>query len=971
MMDTLRRLRWWIAAAVLVCIAVISAAIWFGYALPLSRPAVHQARPGERTLGGSAIGARAPLRVCVYNFVPLVTHENGVAAGFFIDLLDNVAQSEGWALEYQFGSFSECMARLADGEVDLLPSMAPTPERETLFDFTADYYFLDWGLIYHRWGSGVESLFDLQGKTIGALKGSVYTAGLRSLLEQFGLQATLVEFDEYTQVMQAIVDGRVDAGICTNVYGLQLETRYAVQRTQIVFAPTKIGFAVAKGKQPEVLAALDRRLQALKASPNSYFYERYNAWLALARRASMPGWARWGAAGLAIGLVVIFMVFMAWRTLQLRAAVNALQASEAKFRQVTEAIREVFWLSSADWRRIDYISPAYEEVWGRSCAELYGQPFAWVDAVVAEDRTAVAAAIPTQIGPGERIEFPLYRIRRPDGTLRWIAARAFGIADRDGTVRRVAGIAEDVTERQLVEQQNRFLASLVAQVTDAVISTDLEWHIISWNAAAERMYGWSAAEVIGRSLLEVTATVCQEPGLTNAAADEIFQKQGYWNGRVMQSRRDGSTFPVSASLTLRRNEAGRADGMVMVNRDIAERLREERSLRESERRLSATLENVQLIAVCMDTGGRVTFANDYLLTLTGWSREEAMGRDWFADFLPPEVGPLVRTVFVSSIGTGAIPTHFENEMVTRSGEHRQVRWNNTVLHDADGAVIGTASIGEDVTERQRAEQIQREYAARLEADVLARTQDLAAANVRLTELDRLKSRFISNVSHELRTPVTNLMLHIHLLEHGKPEKQVQYVRSLKEQVQLLSQLVEDVLNLSRLEMNRDRMIKVLVDLNEVAREVLRSQQSSAETAGLLLLFEPTEPLPVVPAERGQITRAITNLVSNAIKYTQSGQVRVSTLVAEGRVCLAVEDTGMGISAEDLPHLGERFYRGQQSHGSRIPGTGLGLAIVKEILDLHHGELAIDSQPGVGSQFRIWLPVAPDQDGRTEQVQGAQ
>ena len=136
-----------------------------------------------------------------------------------------------------------------------------------------------------------------------------------------------------------------------------------------------------------------------------------------------------------------------------RAAEREIRASEERFRQLAENIPEVFWIVSPDWQKVHYISPAYEKIWGRRCEDLYENPADWMDAVVQEDRQALLAAIPERVGGGELITFPDYRIRRPDGSVRWIAARAVGVADADGTVSRVAGIMEDITERKLLEAQ--------------------------------------------------------------------------------------------------------------------------------------------------------------------------------------------------------------------------------------------------------------------------------------------------------------------------------------------------------------------------------------------------------------------------------------------------------------------------------------------------------------------------------------
>ena len=254
------------------------------------------------------------------------------------------------------------------------------------------------------------------------------------------------------------------------------------------------------------------------------------------------------------------------------------------------------------------------------------------------------------------------------------------------------------------------------------------------------------------------------------------------------------------------------------------------------------------------------------------------------------------------------------------------------------------------------EQAQR-YATELEQRVAARTRELKAANERLKELDRLKSKFVSDVTHELRTPVTNLSLYLDLLERGKPEKRAHYEAVIKEQTALLMRLIQDVLDLSRMDLGDKQLDLTAMDLNEVTAQAVDAHQSRAEAAGLTLRFEPEENLPPVQADKAQLRRVINSLLNNAILYTSEGHVHVSThWVAQlGQICLTVQDTGMGIMPQDLPHIFERFYRGQGVGSSNIPGIGLSLPIAQEIVNLHNGRLKVESEVGKGSTFRLWLP----------------
>jgi PAS domain S-box-containing protein len=242
----------------------------------------------------------------------------------------------------------------------------------------------------------------------------------------------------------------------------------------------------------------------------------------------------------------------------------------------------------------------------------------------------------------------------------------------------------------------------------------------------------------------------------------------------------------------------------------------------------------------------------------------------------------------------------------------------------------------------------------LEQRVYDRTRELAEANERLTELDRLKSKFVSDVSHELRTPITSLMLNVELLEHGKPEKREHYLHVIRQQTVRQVQLIEDILNLSRLERSTARAQFAPVNVNALVGQAVGVYRSSAEAANLRLNFTPDPGQPVVSGVESHLSQVVTNLIANAINYTPAGAVEVATRLADHEVVIEVCDTGLGIAAEDMPYLFDRFYRGKLTW--QVRGSGLGLAIVKEITEVHKGRVEVDSQAGVGSTFRVYLPM---------------
>jgi signal transduction histidine kinase len=246
----------------------------------------------------------------------------------------------------------------------------------------------------------------------------------------------------------------------------------------------------------------------------------------------------------------------------------------------------------------------------------------------------------------------------------------------------------------------------------------------------------------------------------------------------------------------------------------------------------------------------------------------------------------------------------------------------------------------------------------LDQRVAIRTQELADANQRLTELDRLKSKFVSDVSHELRTPIGNISMYLEMIEHGKPEKTKQYLEILKEDSRRLIKLVTNTLDLSRLETGHVEAEYTPINLNDICKKVTLSHNLRANAQGLTLHFSPSTEMPLTNGNSDQITQVAANLVSNAINYTSKGGVKLATFydLDQNEVGFLVQDTGIGISPEDKKHLFERFYRGDRVSQSSIPGTGLGLAICQEIVSHHNGRIEVQSEENVGSVFKVFLPI---------------
>jgi len=231
---------------------------------------------------------------------------------------------------------------------------------------------------------------------------------------------------------------------------------------------------------------------------------------------------------------------------------------------------------------------------------------------------------------------------------------------------------------------------------------------------------------------------------------------------------------------------------------------------------------------------------------------------------------------------------------------------------------------------------------------------------KLKEIDKIKSQFVSMVAHELRAPLAAIEGWLDVVLSGSagddPAQTTKWLSRAKDRAHSLLELVNDLLVINRMDAGRIKQNVEIVSLREIIEGTVEFLADRAATASVSLAVTIPDDLPDLQADRKEMERLFTNLIDNAIKYNQpGGRVEIDGSTADGFVCIQVQDTGVGISDEDLPHLFEDFYRATDKHTQQIRGTGLGLAIVAKIIDSHHGRIEVTSEPGEGSRFSVYLP----------------
>jgi signal transduction histidine kinase len=225
-------------------------------------------------------------------------------------------------------------------------------------------------------------------------------------------------------------------------------------------------------------------------------------------------------------------------------------------------------------------------------------------------------------------------------------------------------------------------------------------------------------------------------------------------------------------------------------------------------------------------------------------------------------------------------------------------------------------------------------------------------------LEQVRNDFLANISHELRTPLTAMQGFLEALQDGlveDEEARQKYYAVMYSETMQVNRLVDDLMDLMKLENNEVNLARFPVDVAEVLNKVAFSFRAEAEEKGIRINVEIAEELPRIYADKDRVAQILKNLVKNAVKFTEAGEIRLSAVVDEQWVQIKVADTGIGIAADDLHRIWERFFKVDRGRSKNNKGTGLGLAIVKELVELHEGKWRVESVPAEGSTFTIWLP----------------
>jgi PAS domain S-box-containing protein len=481
-------------------------------------------------------------------------------------------------------------------------------------------------------------------------------------------------------------------------------------------------------------------------------------------------------------------------------------------------------------------------------------------------------------------------------------------------------------------------ALLVESSDDAIIGMDTSSVITTWNRAAQRLYGYSAAEVIGKDAsFMLPPDRAEEIDRVRARAETSTGAREYETKRV---HKDGHLIDVAIAVSSIRDHNGTLIGISARPRNITERKRTDAVAAE----MAAIVDSSNDAIIGKTLQGVITTWNRGAEHIYGYTAEEVVGKN-VSLLLPPERSDEVMAIITAMVASNARTEHFETKRIRKDGRVIDVSLTVSPIRDADGTIVGASSVARDVTEHNNM------------------AEALNASELRSVEaVSRAKDEMVSLVSHELRTPLASLLGFTELLysRDFSEDRRKQYLGVMLREGRRLTDLINDVLHIQRLEAGHQTLNLTPVDLDALIR---RAVTAAGEDLDRPIEANLSAMLPLVMVDPDAILQVLANFLANARNYSpDGGAITISTRLAGDMVEIDVEDHGLGVPPSALPKLFRPFCRIESYDHHLVKGTGLRLAINRMIVEAHGGQVrAFSDGLGHGSRFQFTLPIQASPD----------
>ncbi len=590
------------------------------------------------------------------------------------------------------------------------------------------------------------------------------------------------------------------------------------------------------------------------------------------------------------------------------------------------------------------LNPSWQKTLGFTAKELMRKPF--IEFVHPDDQQATVAET-VSLAKGEVTLSFGNRYLCKDGSYKWLLWNAVSVPEQ----KLIYAVARDVTESRRAEEVHRHLAAVVDSSEDAIISRNLQGTITAWNFGAQTLFGYTSSEAIGKPIRTLLP-----PERENEEADvlaRIGRGERVEHFETVRVRKDGKHIDLSVTISPIKDSRGTIVGASKIARDISERKWAENLLQQSEERHRKLFDNNPHPTWVYDQETlRFLAVNRAAIQKYGYSSEEFLAMT-IKDIRPSEEVPaLLRDI---------------KELTKKSGnmgfwKHRQkdgtdiaVEITSYVMNFAGRAAVVVVAV--DVTQRLQDEAEKKAIHERLAAS----NRELEIRNREVERATKMKSKFLASMSHELRTPLNAIVGFSDLLAEGTPgplnEKQQRFINHIKQGSTHLLQLINDILDLSKIEAGLLELRSEEFLVGDALPEVLSTIHPLA-MAKNIQVEQKVESTSRVKADRVRFKQILYNLLSNAVKFTpKGGRIGIECDDYWDFVRVSVTDTGIGIGPEDQKVIFDEFRQVEGPADGTHEGTGLGLAITKRLVEQQGGQISVESELGKGSRFTFTLLAA--------------
>jgi len=850
--------------------------------------------------------------------------ENGELHGLGQDYLQLLNQALNQSLSSQPVSAQQQFSLLQQGELDALMAVSNFDKRSQGLLLSQPYAELPLVLFRRINEAPIYGLNSLAGQTllVDANHGPI-----EALQKQFpALQ--LLRVNSALEGLKNLAEGRASAYLGDLASSRSVLLQKGYQHLQVA-APTayslKLHFAV-RPDRAELIPLFDKGLSLLSNEQKQALQARWQSLEIDARyreQAYREGLLQTLKIAVPLMLLGLLWVAVVYRQRQL------IQQTQNRYQTAVNAVSEGIWelnLKSGD----RYFSPGFFERLGYSAENMPSSEKEFVALVHPQDRSPRQQALLQAEQQGQKSLALKYRIQKADGSY----IHAFVEGHTDSKRKRRVGILRDITAQRESERKIRRLTQALAQSPELICILQTSGEIDYVNAKLLPLTGYRESEILNRPFSDLLEA---DYAATDWASSRHVSLAGEeWHGEVPCQRKDGSYFWAKLTLSPFYGDDNDSLQLIAVLQDITAQRAAAQALKNSEAQLRHVLHMMPLAIIVADLEGKILLDNPQAAKEIE-QQGSLIGRHTFDFYAHPETrGEILQQLQRGNEVRGKLV-----EFLTPGDQRLECLVSITpIRYERQDALLAVIV---NISERRQLE------------------RDLAEAKQQAEQANQFKSRFLANMSHEIRTPMNAIigLSHLALQRQQKPDTQ-DYLQKIQSSAQALLGIINDILDLSRIEAGRLQIEKENFYLDAVLHQISDLLSLKAEQQGLSLLFEIDAGLPMqLVGDAMRLGQVLTNLCGNAVKFTQAGEVRLRIQELhrdQQQIGLRFEviDSGPGIAKELQQGLFESFRQADNTTTRRYGGSGLGLAISQELVQAMGGELQLDSEPGVGSRFYFEL-----------------